>query len=58
MQFIAICPPLVKGNVGSSDESKCVVVDLPIQRCESFVYLSYVMMSHRVMKPEKWNRLF
>lgn len=40
MQFIAICPPLIKGNVGSTDEGKGVVIDLAIQRRESLVYLS------------------
>lgn len=48
MQFITIRPPLVKGDIGSADEGKRVVIDLAIQRRESLVYLSYPMTSYNV----------
>ena len=48
MQIVTIFPPLIKGNVGSADEGKCIVIDLAVQRREGLVYLSYVGTSHDV----------
>jgi len=58
VEFIAICPPLIKGNVGPADECKCAVANLPVQRRESLVYLSYAMTSYRVNEDSKREQTF
>jgi hypothetical protein len=45
MQRVTVGPPIIKRNIGTPDEGERSMVDVPIQRSKSLVYLSYMKRS-------------
>ena len=41
MKLVAVLPPFVQGDVRPSDECKCIMIDLAVQRRKGLIYLRY-----------------